>query len=187
MRGEASADSFLPLRKEYSVSVRMRGEASADLCWLWEGEKSRFSPHARGSVGRPSTSPPSAPPPCFSPHARGSVGRQARLDAARKGLVSVRMRGEASADRAWPDGRALGVSVRMRGEASADRSSTASLLSDSFQSACAGKRRQTPPLRRSPRSARVSVRMRGEASADTPIRSDLSTKRQFWYISTDVD
>ena len=59
------------------VSVRMRGEASADKLMEEMGWELRFSPHARGSVGRPAA---------------------AARNAAHQAAVSVRMRGEASAD-----------------------------------------------------------------------------------------
>ena len=57
----------------------------------------------------------------FSPHARGSVGRLGTI------LTGI----------------AVSVSVRMRGEASADTADLRDPAGGKFQSACAGKRRQT--------------------------------------------
>ena len=77
------------------------------------------------------------------------------------------MRGEASADNLTPHALTLrAVSVRMRGEASADGDVVWPVESAFlFQSACAGKRRQTG-LDPNEVTDEVSVRMRGEASAD---------------------
>ena len=119
-RGSVGRQAAIKAAEVEKVSVRMRGEASADpvaaltiateefqsacagkrrqtvtggrVCY-----KTGFSPHARGSVGRPTPSP-SRFPPCFSPHARGSVGRRAERGWRGELQVSVRMRGEASAD-----------------------------------------------------------------------------------------